>query len=254
FAPLSIECSTLMLLQDGEVVAVHRLVQPEVPERRLDLRRLLPGDESQLVRAVGRQPAREGGAGGVHQVHRVALVEVPLHLPDAGREQALLPLQHRPLGAFVHAVRALRRLWRRSNSVPTGFPRSTCRNRPGTRPEAITQRTPTSVTLAAARTLVLIPPVPTPLTAPPASANISGVTSGISSSAFASGLVRGSESKTASTSERMTSASASSSAATSPARVSLSPNLISSMETVSFSLMIGTTRSSMSRVSAWRAL
>ena len=60
-------------IQHGEVVTVNGLVKAPVPQRRLDVRRLLPGELSQLVGPVGRQAPREDTSFGGGEIHRVAL-------------------------------------------------------------------------------------------------------------------------------------------------------------------------------------
>ena len=109
----------------------------------------------------------------------------------------------------------------------------------------MTQRTPSSATRAAARTLVAMPPVPTRCTLPPASASISGVTASTWLISFASGIlarVGGVEALHVGEDDQRLGLD--DSPTTRPASVSLSPNLSSSTDTVSFSLMIGTTPSS----------
>ncbi|MNS86903.1 hypothetical protein D3C72_1208210 [compost metagenome] len=84
-------------------------------------------------------------------------------------------------------------------------------------------------------------------------ASSSGVPASASSTNVAFGSLRGSAEYSPRWSVRMTSASPSIRLVTSAPSVSLSPNLISSVTTVSFSLMIGTTPSESSVSSVERA-
>jgi hypothetical protein len=97
--------------------------------------------------------------------------------------------------------------------------------------------------------LVIMPPRPIVLPAPPAIASSEGSPAITRFSSVADGSWRGSAVYRPCWSVRITSASASIRLATSAPSVSLSPTLISSVTTVSFSLMIGTTPSR-SRVSS----
>jgi hypothetical protein len=95
----------------------------------------------------------------------------------------------------------------------------------------------------AASTLVIMPPLPIELPAPPAMPSSVGRRRVTCDSSRACGILARIGGEQPDWSVRMISASASIRLATSEPRVSLSPNLISSVTTVSFSLMIGTTPS-----------
>ena len=92
---------------------------------------------------------------------------------------------------------------------------------------------PADVTVFAQRIFEIIPPLPRPVV-PPAAASTAGVTSRTSSCSAPS-------IRKPSTSDSSTVTSASTAFDTRPARRSLSPNLISSVATVSFSLITGIT-------------
>ena len=106
----------------------------------------------------------------------------------------------------------------------------------------------------AASTLVSMPPLPTVEPAPPAMASMRASVAETSASSLACGFLRGSESYRPSMSVRMTSQSASIRLVTSAPNVSLSPKRISSVTTVSFSLITGTTPSASRVLRVERAL
>ena len=116
--------------------------------------------------------------------------------------------------------------------------------------------TPWEVAILAAPSLVIMPPVPCRLPAPPAAASISGVMCSTTLMSLASGWVWGSAVYRPLMSDRRISRSACTLTATMADRVSLSPTLISAVLTVSFSLMMGTAPSSSRRSSVrsmlWR--
>ncbi len=98
-----------------------------------------------------------------------------------------------------------------------------------------------------------MPPLPIELPAPPAMPSSDGSPATTRGSRVADGSLRGSAVYSPCWSVRITSASASIRLVTSAPSVSLSPTLISSVTTVSFSLMIGTTPSPSSVSSVERA-
>ncbi len=110
----------------------------------------------------------------------------------------------------------------------------------GLSPLATTMGTPAEFTLRAALILLIIPPVPRGPGMLPAAFSVLLVMTPTTGMSSASGSVRGSRVNRPSMSLRMTSRSASMSSVIIAARLSLSPSLISSTETVSFSLMMGT--------------
>ena len=110
------------------------------------------------------------------------------------------------------------------------------------RPQAITVDAPLPAARLAARILVSMPPRPIDEPAPPAINSSAGSPAVAWSMKRASGTLRGSAEYRPRWSVRITSASASTRLATSAPSVSLSPNLISSLTTVSFSLITGITR------------
>jgi hypothetical protein len=112
---------------------------------------------------------------------------------------------------------------------------------------------PAAFAIAAASTLVSIPPLPTDDPVPPISTWSRSLAS--STNGMRRLLSRlGGPSYSASTSVSRTSASAETSSETSAASRSLSPNRISCVATVSFSLMTGTIPSSRRRSRVRRAL
>ena len=139
------------------------------------------------------------------------------------------------------------------NWVPIDSPRASLTSTSGWRPEATTVWAPPLAARRAASTLVIIPPLPIDEPAPPAMVSSTGSPATTRSSRRACGSRRGSAVNRPDWSVRITSASASIRLVTSAPSVSLSPNLISSVTTVSFSLMIGTTPSSSSASSVERA-
>ncbi len=100
---------------------------------------------------------------------------------------------------------------------------------------------PLAVAILAASSLVTIPPVPLWVPLPLAFSSSSGVIASISFINFTFFSARGSAEKKPSTSVKITNWSASTLLATSAESRSLSPNLISSTATVSFSFTTGTT-------------
>ena len=111
----------------------------------------------------------------------------------------------------------------------------------GSRPQAMTVLAPLPAARLAASTLVIMPPRPMDEPAPPAISSSAGSPASASSMKRACGSLRGSAEYRPRWSVRITSASASTRLATSAPSVSLSPNLISSLTTVSFSLITGIT-------------
>ena len=120
-------------------------------------------------------------------------------------------------------------------------------------PAATSTVTPDSVARRAACTFVAIPPIPLTVPAPDASATISSEITRTSAINVAVECRRGSAVNNPSWSVSRTSRSASIRLATSAERLSLSPILISSVATTSFSLMMGTTFLSSSASSVLRA-
>ena len=120
----------------------------------------------------------------------------------------------------------------------------------GSRPQAMTVEAPDPAARLAARILVSMPPLPMLEPAPPAMRSSARSPARASCTNSAAGLARGSAVYSPFWSVRMTSRSASIRLATSAPSVSLSPTLISSVTTVSFSLMTGSTwySSSVSKV------
>ena len=100
---------------------------------------------------------------------------------------------------------------------------------------------PASLHITAASSLVFIPPVPRPVLLSPAMERMDESTLRTSGTSLASLFFVGSESYNPATSERITRRSASVLLATIADSVSLSPNLISVIQTASFSLKIGIT-------------
>ena len=149
-----------------------------------------------------------------------------------------------------HQVREARRRPDGRKTVPTSSPAST----PATSPAAAsTAVIPAAPAIEAASTFVCIPPVPTreprALTSTAASSSAPRTT-GIRRAPGRSGL----SVYSASTSVSSTSVSAPMRCATSAASRSLSPNRISLVATVSFSLITGTMPSASSRSRVRRAL
>ena len=122
------------------------------------------------------------------------------------------------------------------------------------RPSAITAISPAPVTMRAASSLLLMPPVPRELPGPSAYEAISFVISVTSPMSLAPPDFFGSAVISPSMSERMRRRSAFTRFATRALSLSLSPNLISSAETVSFSLMTGITREARRVVMVFLAL
>ena len=108
-------------------------------------------------------------------------------------------------------------------------------------PEAMTIVQPELIAILAALILVLIPPVPIDVPAPPAIFSISGVICGTSWRRFAFLSLLGLAVYNPSISDKIIKASASTKVATVADKVSLSPIFNSSTATASFSLMIGIT-------------
>ena len=117
---------------------------------------------------------------------------------------------------------------------------------------------PASVAMAAARSLVIMPPVPKPVLLSSARVNSSSSTRSTVGIRRASGWRRGSLSYSPSMSDSSTSRSAPMAAATMADRLSFSPMVfstpISSVATASFSLMMGSAPSSSRRDSVLRTL
>ena len=124
----------------------------------------------------------------------------------------------------------------------------------GSLPEAITVWAPLRAARRAASTLVSMPPLASALPVPPASFSREASLASACAMIFAPWFLRGSASNRPAWSVRMMRASASTRLATIAPRVSLSPSLISSVTTVSFSLITGTTLKASSVRSVERAL
>ena len=138
--------------------------------------------------------------------------------------------------------------------VPWGSPRAAAAIAPGASPLVITVSMPAAVAISAATTFERIPPEPSGEPAWPMSRLSSTAKSSTVSMSFAAASRRGSAVYSPSVSVSISSRPAPRSTATWAARKSLSPNEISSVVVVSFSLMTGTTRQSSSLRSVWRAL
>ena len=152
---------------------------------------------------------------------------------------------------YLRAATRVCPAWMRvPNSRPWASARTTSLSRPLNRQVSM----PTRPALAAASSLVCMPPVPAPLPAPPAMASTSPVSWGTSWIGRACGLRRGSALYRPSMSVAMNSTSASISAATVAARLSLSPSLSSSTDTVSFSFTTGNAPRRSSSLRVARAL
>ena len=137
---------------------------------------------------------------------------------------------------------------RAANRVPAASPSAILYSSSGWAPLAMTISTPSAVTIWAARSLVAMPPVPRAEPAPSDIPRISGVISSTRGISLASGWVRGLAVYSPSMSLSRTSRSARAQQATMAARVSLSPmEAISMVDTVSFSLMMGSAPSSSRR-------
>ena len=140
-----------------------------------------------------------------------------------------------------------------TSAVPMASPCARRNSTSGSRPQAMTVLAPLPAARLAARILVSIPPRPMLVPAPPAMASSAGSPARASCTNWACGSRRGSAVYKPFWSVRITSASASTRFATNAPRVSLSPNLISSLTTVSFSLITGTTPKPSSVSSVLRA-
>ena len=141
--------------------------------------------------------------------------------------------------------------WKR---VPSASPASARATAEARRPEQIVVGIPAAVAISAAETFERMPPLPSVEVSWPMSSAPSSAGSRISPTRRASGSAAGFAVYSPSVLVSSTSRRAPSSTATCAARKSLSPNEISSVAVVSFSLMTGTTSQSMSRCSVWRAL
>ena len=141
--------------------------------------------------------------------------------------------------------------WKR---VPAGSPRRASETASGSTPEAITAGIPAAVAISAATTFERMPPDPIGELDTPISSASSASNSETSLISSAFGSCRGSAVNSPSVSVKTSSSSACSRIATCAARKSLSPNEISSVVVVSFSLITGTIRQSSSLRSVWRAL
>ena len=154
-----------------------------------------------------------------------------------------------PRGISASPIQSLRALscWTpagASNLVPSPSPSMTRLNESRSRPRHTTMGTPAAIIARAARTFDAMPPVPTAEPAPPAIAEIWGVTSSTRGTRRAVGSLAGFAVYRPSMSERITYRSAFSIAATMAPSMSLSPKLISVNDTVSFSFTTGTAPSS----------
>ena len=112
---------------------------------------------------------------------------------------------------------------------------------PGIVPLIIIVGIPYSAAFFAVFTFDAIPPVPSNVTESPAIDSMPLSISSTSGISFAPGFTTGSSVNSPSISERITSISASTRFVTRPDNKSLSPNLISSIATVSFSFITGIT-------------
>jgi hypothetical protein len=140
--------------------------------------------------------------------------------------------------------------WKR---VPEGWPARARRTDSRSIPLVITAGMPAAVAISAATTFERIPPEPSGERETPIWSGSSSARSRTSSTSAASGSLRGSEVWSPPVSVRSTSSSAPTRIATCAARKSLSPNEISSVVVVSFSLITGTTRHRSRVSSVWRA-
>ena len=138
--------------------------------------------------------------------------------------------------------------------VPHNSPESALAITFSTFPLVMIIGTPETWALDAASSFDAIPPRPTPDEVPPASSLSSGVMLSTTGMRQASQLTRGSQSIRPSMSVSVIRRSALARTATSAERLSLSPSLISSTTTVSFSLIMGTTPQASSVVRVLRAL
>ena len=139
------------------------------------------------------------------------------------------------------------------NSVPIGSSASERTTASSARPLQMTSGMPAAPSTRALVSLVIMPPDPTALPAPDAPARISGVMRSTRLMSWADGSVLGFDVYRPSMSLRITTRSAFARHATSAASVSLSPNLICSTDTVSFSFTIGTAFNSTRRRNVSRA-
>ena len=142
----------------------------------------------------------------------------------------------------IHCLRACCFCVGATNKVPMLSPAAKRKRALGSRPQAMTVLAPDPAARLAAKILVSMPPRPMLEPAPPAISSSCGSPAWPVGMSWALGSLRGSALNRPFWSVRMTSASASTKLATKAPNVSLSPNLISSFTTVSFSLMTGNTR------------
>ena len=162
-----------------------------------------------------------------------------------------------PCDGFAYLSQSLKLEWRTAcgaKRVPTRSPAHAPAIVPGVRPLAITVAMPAAVAISAATTFERIPPEPSGDSSWPISKSCSTAWSVTSSTSRAPGSRRGFAVYSPSVSVSSTSRSAAMSTATCAARKSLSPNEISSVVVVSFSLITGTTRQPSSVWSVRRAL
>ena len=162
-----------------------------------------------------------------------------------------------PSGSRLYLIQCLRAdifSFAGRTSVPMCSPSRTRLIRLGVLPLAIIMGIPDIRTLVAASILEAMPPRPTDDEEPPAWQQISGVISSITSMRQAFEFIRGSQSINPSMSVSVSRRSADASTATSADRLSLSPSLISSTTTVSFSLIMGVTPHERSVIRVFLAL
>ena len=136
---------------------------------------------------------------------------------------------------------------------PPASPATTAPRTPGRLPSAMTTSTPDQVAILAAASFDAMPPLPTSLPGPPATASSRWSISTTSSMSEASSACRGSAVSRPGVSVSRTSRSAPTRWATRALSRSLSPKRISSSATASFSLTTGTTPSSSRWASVPRA-
>mmetsp|Transcript_53734 Transcript_53734/g.126550 ORF Transcript_53734/g.126550 Transcript_53734/m.126550 type:complete len:201 (-) Transcript_53734:620-1222(-) len=154
----------------------------------------------------------------------------------------------------IHCLRACNLAVDGRSAVPMASPAASRSSTSGSRPQAMIVPAPLPAARLAARILVNMPPRPMLEPAPPAMRSSSGSPACALSMKRACGCLRGSAEYRPRWSVRITSTSASTRLATKAPSVSLSPNLISSLTTVSFSLMTGSTRWAIKVSSVERAL
>jgi len=234
-----------------QVVAVDDFVAGGRAEEEGDVFGAVAHDLGEFGVAVVDEALREGVAVGVGEAHQVAGLEVAGNVGDAGGQEAFalagdaLPGavvdDHGAFGEDAVGDPALAR-------AQAGRLGEELRPAPSVqgigddirRPSAMNIWTLVLAQILAAWILVVMPPVPIPVWTPPARCSVARSIVSMTGINWASGNWVGSRSYSPATSDSNNKASASMSVATRAASVSLSPNLISSTATVSFSLTMGT--------------